>query len=325
MKASSSFLICTVFSLLLGSCQKDEVDVEFDTFKLPVSGKVRCIEPFGDSLILAGGDVDSKGFVVLTDKNFTYFDVKTASLSREVYDVKYINGTWWLAHDSLGLTYSSNLDDFHTYWWKQDDWVSDLSKHPIRRMEQIGKEHFMVAGGRLAFGTAYHSSDSANSWSTFEFEHETRALAVAGDASNWSAWVGGDGILIKKSTGDANWSQIEIKGLFISELYFKDLKAGWMVTYEGDISKTTDGGNNWGMVCKSRKFRGANRLVSDGSNWVVAANNGAFAHSSNGKDWRWYSFGDGLDLTDVFIEGDRCFISAQGQSIHRFSLSSLKD
>jgi len=315
-----------VFMVLIATaCQKDKTGFEFDTIVLPVQGKVRCIEPTSNGYVFAGGNVNAKGFVVESDKYLTQFNVRTESLPREVYDAKFINCRWWIGHDSLQLIHSDSLQVFYDYWWRETDWVSDLNKNPIRRLAQVGNEHFLIAGGKLAFGVVFHSSDSANSWDEFEFEHEARGLCTAGDVSNWSAWVGGDGMLIKRSKGETKWTQQEVSRTFISDIYFADLKTGWLVTYEGDVMKSVDGGESWETVCKSKTVRGANRIMSDGSNWMIVANNGAFAHSPDGEKWMWYDFEDGLDLTDVVIDGDVCIISVQDQSIQRFSFSALKN
>ncbi|MEZ4721907.1 MAG: YCF48-related protein [Flavobacteriales bacterium] len=316
------YAILFVFTV---SCRKDKTIVDFDVFELPVSGKVRCIEAFGDSLVLAGGDVSGQGFLLVADATLSHFEVCTSTLKNEVYDVKLFDDRWYIGLDSVDLVTSKDLRHFQTYWWNQVDWVGDLYKHPLRRIEHVNAELFMVAGGKLAFGVAYHSSDSGQSWNPAEYDNEIRSLAAFGDVNHYSAWVGGDGILLKTTKSNPTWKRIELDNVFAADINFLNHVEGVLVTYEGDLYKSNDGGENWSRIQKSKKLRAVNRLLRINEELIILANTGQLAYSANnGQTLQWFDLEDVGDLIDGYWSGDRLILTSSESSIIQLSVSDLR-
>lgn len=312
-------------ALFLAACKRENSQLIYSLIQLPVQSKVRCVESFGDSLLLAGGDVNGRGFVVVCDAQLSSFEVRSKSLKREVYDAVLFQNRWYFGMDSAALLTSDNLKKFTNYYWKQADWVSDLSKHPIRKFGTVGNELFAVAGGKLAFGVVYHSSDSAQSWNPVEYENELRSITLYGDEFHWTAWAGGDGILLKSSSETSDWQRIKLDNTFIADVIFQDENRGICVTYEGDIHSTKDGGEHWSLVEKSKKFRSANRLIQSGDWMVIAANDGAFAYSKDsGASWKWNQLEEKLDLSDAIIVGDKLLLTAENGFLVSIKFSELK-
>jgi hypothetical protein len=316
-------IVCLSLSFLC--CKRDGKGLEYDLIQLPIQSKVRCIEVFGDSLLFAGGDANGRGFVVVGDAQFSNFQLRAKSIKHEIYDAIQFQDRWYFGLDSVGLVSSDDLRKFSTYYWREPDWVSNLSKHPIRRFEAVGNDLFGIAGGKLAFGVVYQTPDSAESWNPQEYENELRALAVFGTELQWTAWVGGNGILLKKTNEEQTWKRIDFEKTFISDMLFQNESQGIFVTYKGDIHSSQDGGEHWILVEKSKKFRAVNRMIQSGDWMVIAANGGAFAYSKDaGKQWYWEQLDETLDLSDAFISGTNLVFTAEKGMLLKIDLNDLK-
>lgn len=299
-------------------CQKDRIQLEYEVINLPVHSEVRCIFPLGDSLILAGGDVDQNGFVLKGSVDNGQFVVVKNDFRRELYAISYHQNQWYAAADSILLYRGSKLQTLSEYYWNEADWVSDLSKHPIRQIAEDSTGILMVAGAKLAFGVVYQSYDQGRSWSPLEPENELRCATI----KNGRAWVAGNGLLMRSAWGTAEWEVLRLEDRFITDLHFLNEKEGWALTVDGSLLETEDGGEHW-----EERHTGRNSFMHGldvSSNLVIAVGEGGSVVYRNAKGFRSTRL-DGVDaLNDVQIIGGNAFIATDQGSLLKVSLEALR-
>jgi hypothetical protein len=303
---------------LFSSCSKPELDISYEVIELPISEKVRCLEVKGDSLLIGGGNLNTEGFLIQSDLALTQFNVLTKKLKHEVYDITQFKNRWYIGLDSVEMVVSDSLTSFRTYYWREEDWVSDLSKHPIRRFAQTNNGLYAITGGELSFGVIYQTND-ANEWNPLEFENELRALC----AFDNTVWVAGNGRLMRLTEG-IEWQRIDLKDEFIADMVFTSQTSGLAITFDGSILITSDGGDSWSKAKnKSKGF--LNRVVASGDQVIAIGNAGLIGISNNnGENWKWYSLKEEIDLMDAVIVNGDCIIGGDDGMLVRFSLASLK-
>lgn len=318
MKFQHQIIILLLLISLINGCSKPAFEMSYELIDLPVAAKVRCLEVRGDSLIIGGGDVNEEGFVIQSNRAIAQFHLITDTLTKEVYDLTHFQGRWFFGLDSVEMLISEDLSSFQTYYWRQEDWVSDLSKHPIRRFAQTNDGLYAVAGGKLTFGVIYQTSD-AKVWNPLEFDNELRSICTFEN----TVWAAGNGRLMRLRKGE-DWERIELNDRFIADMVFTSKLRGIGITYDGRAIITTDGGDSWSNVKqKSKGF--LNRVVVENDISIAVGNAGLIGISqNNGESWKWYVLKERLDLNDVLIVDDHCVIAADEGVLIRFSLASLK-
>ena len=318
IKAIAQFVLLMLFLSMLYGCSKDQLDIDYELISLPFDEKVRCLEVHGDSLIIGGGNANSTGFIIQSDLNASTFNLVASDLDREVYDVTRYQGSWYIGLDSVEILFSSDLSSFQTYYWREEDWVSDLSKHPIRRFAQTNDGLYAVAGGELSFDVIYQTIN-ANEWNPLEFDNEMRAICTFDN----TVWAAGNGRLMRLTEGE-EWQRIDLKAQFIADMIFTSPVSGIAITFDGVVLTTSDGGDSWSETeSKNKGF--LNRVVASGDQVLAIGNAGLIGVSNNqGESWKWYSLKEEIDLIDALIFNGECIIGAEEGMLVRFSLASLK-
>lgn len=314
------YLICLI---TLGACDKELKTIEFEPITFEGDAPIRSLESFGDNIVAVGGEKDGMGFIAVADIDLLDFQVIHHEVRRTVYSAEYFLGRYWFGLDIAQLNYAITLDQLEPYYFNEKDWVGSLYQHPIRKMERVGGEFFAIAGGQLTKGVIYQSSDSTRSWNPIEIDHELRAICSVGDSMDWQAWVGGNGILLTKSKGEGEWDRIDLEDIFIVDLVFEDHDLGWLVTYDGRIMKTKNGGKTWDEVHKAKGQRFVNRMRYANGHFMVVAQDGLWAHSTDGESWQWYDLETNQDLLDVWIGDEQFIVGTEMGEVYRISFSNL--
>jgi len=315
-KALNIFMVISIG--IVCSCSKPELDLRYDVIGLPISEKVRCIEVKGDFLLIGGGNPNSKGYIIQSDLAFTQFRVLTKNLKHEVYDITRFRDKWFIGLDSVEMLVSDSLTSFRTYYWREEDWVSDLSKHPIRRFAQTQNGLYTVAGGKLSFGVIYQTND-AEHWNPLEFDNELRAIC----AFDNTVWAAGNGRMMRLIEGQ-DWKRIDLKDQFIADLVFTSNTSGIAITFDGSVLISSDGGDSWSPI-KIRSKGFLNRVVANGDQVLAIGNAGLIGISNDqGENWKWYSLKEEVDLMDAVIVDGTCIIGADEGMLIRINLASLK-
>ena len=322
---SSRFLIHAVLGLFLVSCSKDVTEIEVETISVGGSDPIRFIESIGDTLVIGGGQKNGQGFVAIADKSNMDFEYLKQDFKYPAYSIYWYDNRYWLGLGNAVYRVTTNLKQYDPYYFKESDWIGDLFRYPFRRTASVDGELFAIIGGQLSKGVVYHSSDTTKNWNPEHYNHEFRALEVTGDSISWTAWVGGNGALLRKRKGDSTWTRINIESMFIIDIHFDDEQNGICVTYDGDVFQSSNGGNVWKKVDSPKQTRFVNRMRRANGHYIVTANDGFIAHSTNGKQWNWYDLNIEEDLTDVWIDDDGCYITSNRQNIHHVLWTDLQN
>lgn len=303
--------------LLSVSCKKQGDALDYDLVQLPVDSRVRCIERAGDSIVVAGGDQNAAGFVLVLNDQLEVNTVVTTSLSSEVYDLASFQGRWYLGLWEVEMIVTDSLGAFPPYWWAQPDWVNTLHKQPFRRFAQTSDALIAICGGELAFGLIYQTYNGGLSWNPLEFDHELRALATWETNDAREVWVGGNGMVLHSARA-AEWDTLDFRDEFVIDFVPIGTGAVKALTYRGNIWQTTDAGQTWTRESAAPTGVYANRMIPGiEGRWFIAANNGRLAYSGDeGENWRWFTIDEKPDLTDILVLDDRVVFTAdQGQLV----------
>mgnify|MGYP000073364999 CR=1 FL=1 len=320
MKNLTHIWISCLALLVTAGCNRSFDELKATQVQLPVDGKVRSLRIVGDSVLIVGGDANSNGFALVSDVLFESVDVVKSDFPDEVYDIVRHHNKWYVSLDSVGLFTSDSLPGFHRYWFQQADWVGNEYKQPLRRFASSEDALVAVGGGELAFGTMFHSIDTAKSWRPQEVEHEMRAVGIVGD----KAWAGGDGALYSTELGDERWTLHSLADRFVTDIHFTDAQTGYLLTTEGEVMKTTNAGQDWERIEKPRNVFMHSMIVS-GENLLAHGADGHLAFSGDsGANWQWFQLTSKSDLVcGVLLDGRYSFGTDNGK-LEQISLEELK-
>lgn len=310
-----------VLVALAAGCKKDAFDIPLERIDVPTGADARCLFIKGDSLFVAGGDFDQTGFIAASALDDLSFDWQRTDFKRELYSMAYHQDRWYAGGDSLLVYRGRRLADMPQYYWKREDWVSDLSNHPIRDMAQDSNGLLMVAGRKLAFGVVFQSYDDGESWDPIEPENELRCAHL----QSGRAWVAGNGILMRSQWGSGVWERLALDDLYITDLHFDSGTEGWALIEDGRVLRTSDGGTTWQASRKKGGLSFMHRMAKAGDYIVCVGEGGMLSYSKNGGgDWNESEVEGKPDLNDVLIHNGRCFIAADGGQVIAFLLDDLK-
>ena len=323
-----SFILLFCFVIALVGCQKSGPKFSaYEVVDLPIQEEARCIEVFGDSVLIGGGKTKGKGYLLQGITSSNDFDVVKSNFKHEVYSKAQHRSRWYVGCDSVVLYHGDSLHKLNRYWWLERDWVSDLSKHPIWNMASGKKSLTMVAGGKLAFGVAYNSEDSARSWEPIEPENELRAVAKTDDYYE-TTWIAGNGVFKKRLLDEfidfVKWIDLDLDNEFITDLYFESDASGWGLTRSGKILSFKSGGSEF-EVKLDGKSAFMNHFDFDENNAIAVGQEGEILFSTDGgENWSRFQLDDSIDLNDVQIINEEALIVGDGGAFIRIQLSSFQ-
>lgn len=321
MKTNSILFLLTLFAF--SSCDKDAKTLKFEQIPFEGVAPIRVLRSFGDTIVAGGGDKGAEGFISMAHIDEMNFHLTKSNFKSPVYSMGEYAGRYWIGMDHAQINQSMDLIHFEPYYFNEKDWIGDLYQHPIRKMERVGTDFLAIVGGELSKGVIYQSSDSTRSWNPIEIDHELRALATLQDSNSWRAWVGGNGMLLTKTSSDSVWQRIDLEGVFIADMTFESNNSGWLVTYDGRVMKTKDGGESWAEVHNPKGSHYVNRMRYKNGHFIIVAQDGRLAHSSNGESWQWYNLEIQQDLLDVWIGADHFIVGTEMGEVYRIPFSNL--
>lgn len=143
-------------------------------------------------------------------------------------------------------------------------------------------------------------------WNEILFDRELKAVAIT-DSS--TAFVVGNGIVLKTIDQGISWNAIEIAGDMFTDIQFVNDKVGYILGYSGLLFKTTNGGKNWQQI-KIQKGRIINRgyfntlhfyTENDG---FIAGNDGVILKTTDGgKNWQQGDYPHNTNFYDIWYSG----------------------
>ena len=94
--------------------------------------------------------------------------------------------------------------------------------------------------------------------------------------------VSDDGKIFTTTDGGANWT-IQLTGAgALEELVFIDANIGWAINFDGLVQLTTDGGDNWASVQIIGSFQYRSISFFDANNGIACSNGGRIFRSTDG-------------------------------------------
>ena len=81
-----SFILLFCFVIALVGCQKSGPKFSaYEVVDLPIQEEARCIEVFGDSVLIGGGKTKGKGYLLQGITSSNDFDIVKSNFKHEVY------------------------------------------------------------------------------------------------------------------------------------------------------------------------------------------------------------------------------------------------
>lgn len=135
-------------------------------------------------------------------------------------------------------------------------------------------------------GTILHTTDGGVNWIEQNSGVKTLLNNVQFRNKNLG-WVTGYSLVLKTKDGGNTWSKYDIPDYhWIQDMQFMDDNVGWMVSGDGFIIKTTDGGISWNLVLSNPAVFYSSVSFTDSLNgWVSGS--GTLLHTiDGGKTWQ---------------------------------------
>lgn len=196
-------MLLSIFIFHLGCMKPTQLKTPYSTVSLPISSEIRDVIKVPSGYVFVGGDVGSRGFVLHTDNSLDNVVVAKSDFQFPIYCAGFTGDRFLFGTDDAQIIYSDSLENFEFHFFKEENWVNDQYKLPLRQILIDSTKWIMSGGGDFQFGYTYMSSDSGSSWQSSEFANEVHAISLAqgGDVA-----AVGNGIVVTSQDG-LNWKR----------------------------------------------------------------------------------------------------------------------
>jgi len=247
---------------------------------------------------------------------------QNSGTSADLYGVHFINNNEGYVVGDSGVFLKTKDNGIN--WSKKS-----FGDYVFRAVQFIDSSNGYVVGYNSSGGVIFKTSDGGNSWDTFTMNGLCLALHFMN--KDTGIVVGYGRFIVKTTDGGQSWLSLAYHhgvntSRFINDICFVNDTVGFIASGEcgpgfqcfghtdfvGEISKTTDGGDNW----KSLAGIGTFFSISFGSDSVgIVAGRGSYKTTDGGNKWDYTKtpFNNGL----YFISPDTGWCAGvEGDSVH---------
>lgn len=216
----------------------------------------------------------------------------------------------------LGFALGDFLDIYKTIdggiTWKQTafaDTVSFNYKVVLRDIEILSNSSILVSGGDdFGNGIILKSEDEGEKWTAVITEdHELRSLKFT---DNQHGFASGYGVLLSSNDGGKQWESTSLSDDFFTGLKFIDTTTGFICGYNGNLYKSSDGGQSWNKTLKGNSLFSTSRNhfncldFADAQNGIAAGENGfVLLTQDGGSNWKICSCPDKNGIQEIKLAG----------------------
>lgn len=133
-----------------------------------------------------------------------------------------------------------------------------------------------------------------------------------------TAFACGMGWLLRSDDGGQTWERLPVTGDFFKSICFTDPQTGYIVGITGTLLRTTDGGRAWqslrngnSVFKRDQPFRAIR--FADANRGYIVGEGGLFWRTLDaGNSWAEVEDVPEIDLTDIFVRGNKGWITATG-------------
>ena len=320
------FFSFMVFGLLiiLGSCQKDNLNLDYTTIQTPELGSINAINKIDSGWIISGGNKGETGFILTSDNDLKHYKTITDSLQWPVYDQIYSDNRFVFSTDHAAVyTKKPELIYLQYYVSPEEFWVNTLNKKKLWQIEETpNMGNYIAGGGEYNKGLIYYSPVNEDYWMPYELNNEMRSVSYQPPNTIWAC---GYGLLIKTHDFISGWQIVPFKNEFYTGIDFLNENVGLLATFGGRIYRTSNGGEKWNEVSKIKGSPGRlsiNKIRFINSTMAVAIGNGGYIAISNDGGLTWESgvkFND-TNLHDMAYFDGRLYLVGNTNEIFRILL-----
>ena len=240
----------------------------------------------------------------------------------ESYVVRTTNGVDWNLVDVIGGSYLFNCDfvDLQNGWatgmsgvvWHTSDggatWMPQTLPGTDLYTKIYGVEFVNGTAGWTVSnqGKVYVTSNAGATWTIQKTVAGAQLMGVAFRDATHGIVVGDDGATLTTADG-LTWTEVG-SGLRtpLTDCSFAGVNKGWVVGFNGQVGRTTDGGATWTFKkAPTSKHLVAIDFVNSTRGWLVGRR-GTIMTTSNGSTWKYQDTKTKLDLNGVdFVNAEK--------------------
>ena len=175
-------------------------------------------------------------------------------------------------------------------WTRQDSLTFPGSISTYKDIYALNQNSIYVVGGftpdiwiyPAPFGRIRYSGDGGINWTDVESYYWTIIYNAIEFRDSLTWWVVSDnGYILKTTDGGVNW-EIHLSSNSIKDIKFIDQNNGWVVGSTGTIFTTTNGGTDWNsQATGTYNYLNSLYFINQHKGWVVGEG-GTILHTSNG-------------------------------------------
>ena len=214
--------------------------------------------------------------------------------------------TGWVVGDAFGPNVIYKTTDCGKTWVQKQ--VEPLV-YGLQDIYFIDDKNGFIVG---LFGAFLKTNDGGNTWhyqnlweKYQKVEYQNFNSVFFTDSLN--GWIVGPGFILETADGGEDWAEVEnseiIYNLF--KVRFSGKNTGWIVGGDGEIYRTTDGGNNWISQREEKYTFSSIYFLEEDTGWAVGENGVIFHTTNGGENWIRQNVSEDLELSSVYALDDQ--------------------
>jgi len=308
--AAIKILLLSVVSLLLLSCNKDELGMDYELEIVDSESETNFQQIyFIDELtgFIVGGQRSTFGSIYKTTDGGESWELNY-STNETLYAVNFFN-------DSVGYACGESLILLKTFdqgiTWENYQfpyYPNYLFDAPFKKIDILNDTTIYLSGGwYFDRGLIARSTNGGTWWDWKFFDYE---LSSSHFFSHDHGIFGGYGHFTITKDGANSFEVVDFNGDFFTSMYFLDAEVGFASGYDGGIYKTTNSGNSWEDAAKSNKLLKQRKHLNDvfmvnSQKGIAVGNNGAITLTNDGgNNWQEYKINEELNFYSIYHSGN---------------------
>ena len=252
-----------------------------DTWSSGASGTteyLKDVEAYSSLSAIATGENGT--IIKTTDGGATWSDVSSSETAEDLYGIDMFDSSTGLIAEGVGGVLLT--DDGGRSW----SWVEARSSVRLYDVHAISEAIFWAVGNS---GSILVSADAGATWTNVGTSGDIYRSIMFIDEDE--GWIGGHGsvpVLLHTTDGGVTWNDETPSGIdssdHIKDVQFTDSDNGVLLTADGVIFSTSDGGANWEVVYTVSETLERVMAYDEDNQWAVGRSGGIYRVDGEGPE-----------------------------------------
>lgn len=294
------------FSIVLISCNKDEVDLNYSIEKITPNSETDFHQIFflnEFTGFVVGGQRGNFGLIYKTNDGGQSWDLNY-SADQSLFAINFLNDSvGYACGESLTLLKTFNMgiswEDYQFPYYP--NYLYDV---PFKKIDFINDTTVYLTGGMyFDRGLIAKSSNRGSWWDWDFFDFELSSSHFFSD--NYGIFSGYGHFTVTQD-GANSFEVVDFKGDFFTSLYFLNDEVGFASGYDGGIYTTSNSGNNWEILANTNKLWKQRIHLNDifminSEKGIAVGNNGVIILTyDGGNTWQKVNINEDLDCYSIY-------------------------